>query len=1094
MKKRILGILITLVMLIGLVITTSITANAAIHIDGQVNPYVLSAGDIISETYITPDYGNSLTVYKATSVNDTTPDGEIIATLITSRDQKYLQEPYYVTYVSDTVLVLYPLKTCTITFNPNGGVGDTKTINGYQEVPLSKQAVSFETYTRTNYTFTGWNTAANGTGTTVTDDFVPTSSNNTVYAQWTPNTYTITFDAQGGTTTLNSLSVIYGSNQNNKLDTNLNPTKVGYTFDGWFDAPTGGNQVYKMSNGSCMKGAYWTNPWDVSGTGATWQYPNNVTLYAHWTPNTYTVNFNANGGEVATTSTSVIFDTTYGTLPTPTRTGYTFMGWYTDSVNGNKVESSTAVTIADTQTLYAHWEKIVYNVTLGESLHGNVNIPTPNATMDDTVAVIITPDAGYEVDAVTFNGVAATKGSQDNYTFTMPAADAVVAVTYKKIPYNVTLINDGTAAGGSFSVDMSTATIGDTVTITVDPNLGYLIESVTFNGFAATNNGDGTYSFTMPAQNVSVSVAFDVDLPAIAKELQLLNDADAALQTAISNGDNDLTAEISALSTAITNAQNAINNLDNGYATDDQLDALKTALEAAENTMTTAINALKDRVTEIENKLSGIDLSQIATNKQEVADLTTELDAVKDTVDQLDNTFINNTELSAALGNLKAELDEADALLEKAIQDVQDNLDAAKKELSDAITALDEAMKKADSDLSAEIAALNTALTNAKDALEKADADNKAELIEKIDEADALLEKAIQDVQDNLDAAKKELADAITALDEAMKKGDSDLSTEIAALNTALTNAKAALEKADEDNKAELTEKIDEADALLEKAIQDVQDNLDAAKKELADAIEAIETAMENGDADLSDKIAALAKALAKAQEELENTIADNKAALEAKMAVANTLIKDSIKQVQKNLDTAKKQLETAISDGDTALSGKIAELNEALATAQATLATTQAALTAVDEANKAELISKIDAADATLDAAIKAVQKNLDDAKTELNNAIANGDTALDDKISALNEAIATAKEALEATDAADKNELTAKIDEAYASLNAAINAVQKNLDEVKAALDEKDNQLQTFIIIVCVISGVAFCGCGTIAVFYIIDKKKKI
>ena len=129
MKKRILGILITLVMLIGLMITTSITANAAIYIDDRVNPYILSVGDIISETYIEPYSNNGLKAYKATSINDTTQDGEILANLFTVRDQKYLHEPYYVTYVSDTVLVLYPLKTCTITFNPNGGDGETKTIN-----------------------------------------------------------------------------------------------------------------------------------------------------------------------------------------------------------------------------------------------------------------------------------------------------------------------------------------------------------------------------------------------------------------------------------------------------------------------------------------------------------------------------------------------------------------------------------------------------------------------------------------------------------------------------------------------------------------------------------------------------------------------------------------------------------------------------------------------------------------------------------------------------------------------------------------------------------------------------------------------------
>ena len=1149
MKKRILGILITLVMLIGLVIAASITANAAIHIVGSVNPYVLSAGDIISETYITPDYGNSLTVYKATSVNDTTPDGEIIATLITSRDQKYLHEPYYVTYVSDTVLVLYPLKTCTITFNPNGGVGDTKTINGYQEVPLSKQAVSFETYTRTYYTFTGWNTAANGTGTTVTDDFVPTSSNNTVYAQWTPNTYTITFDAQGGTTTLNSLPVIYGSNQNNKLDTSLNPTKVGYTFDGWFDAPTGGNQVYKMSNGSCMKGAYWTNPWDVNGTGATWQYPNNVTLYAHWKPNTYTVNFNANGGEVATTSTSVIFDTTYGTLPTPTRTGYTFMGWYTDSVNGNKVESSTTVKITGTQTLYAHWEKIVYNVTLGENLHGNVNIPTANATMDDTVSVIITPDAGYEIDTLTFNGVAATKVSENNYTFTMPAADAVVDVTYKKIPYTVTLINDGTAAGGSFSVNMSTATIGDTVTITVDPNLGYLIESVTFNGFATTNNGDGTYSFTMPAQNVSVSVAFDVDLPAIAKELQLLNDADAALQSAIANGDSDLSDEIAALQNAITNAQNAINDLDNGYATDDQLDALKAELEtaianakneaitAANNALTTAKNelnaaiaqkadtaTLNEKVEQLNTAIATAEtlVKAYADNKDaalkaelETAIATAKSEAITAANDALTaaknelNAAIAQKADTATLNEKVEQLNTAIATAETLAKAYADSKDAAlKAELetaiatakNEAITAANDALTTAKNELNAAIAekadtatlnekvaelttAINNAETVAKAYADSKDAALKAELEAAIATAKSDLETMIGDVQSDLDTTKAKLDKAIDDLNKAITDGDKDLSDKIAALNTELTNAKAALEKADADNKAELVKKIEDADKALDDAVKTVQKNLDDAKAELEQAIADLDAAMKQGDADLSAEIAAVNTALTNAKAALEKADADNKAELIKKIEDADKILDEAIKTVQKNLDDAKAELDKAIADGDIALDGKITNLNTALNNAVA-------ALKATDSVNKAALVAKIKATEATLDAAIKAVQKNLDDAKEELETAIADGDTELDGKITALSEALEAAKAALEAADSANKSELTTKIDEADAALQAAINALSNELN----ATNEKVAELETFIIIVCVISGVAFCGCGTLAVFYIIDKKKKI
>ena len=85
-------------------------------------------------------------------------------------------------------------------------------------------------------------------------------------------------------------------------------------------------------------------------------------------------------------------------------------------------------------------------------------------------------------------------------------------------------------------------------------------------------------------------------------------------------------------------------------------------------------------------------------------------------------------------------------------------------------------------------------------------------------------------------------------------------------------------------------------------------------------------------------------------------------------------------------------------------------------------------------------------------------------------------------------------------------------KIEDADKALDNAIKAVQKNLDDLKAkleakdselaredatnkaALEAKDAELQTFIIIVCVISGVAFCGSGALAVFYFIDKKKQI
>lgn len=82
-----------------------------------------------------------------------------------------------------------------------------------------------------------------------------------------------------------------------------------------------------------------------------------------WTPNTYTLTFNANGGTVSPETKTVTFDSKYGELPTPTRDGYKFEGWYTDKDGGTQVTSSTVVKTPDNHTLYARWSPITFKIT-----------------------------------------------------------------------------------------------------------------------------------------------------------------------------------------------------------------------------------------------------------------------------------------------------------------------------------------------------------------------------------------------------------------------------------------------------------------------------------------------------------------------------------------------------------------------------------------------------------------------------------------------------------------------------------------------------------------------------------------------------------
>ncbi|MCX4365008.1 MAG: InlB B-repeat-containing protein [Bacilli bacterium] len=89
-------------------------------------------------------------------------------------------------------------------------------------------------------------------------------------------------------------------------------------------------------------------------------FDNNYKQESNETVTKYTVTFNANGGTVDTSSIELIKNTTIGTLPTPTRTGYTFNGWFTEQTGGEQISSNTKVT--DNKTIYARWTVKTYNV------------------------------------------------------------------------------------------------------------------------------------------------------------------------------------------------------------------------------------------------------------------------------------------------------------------------------------------------------------------------------------------------------------------------------------------------------------------------------------------------------------------------------------------------------------------------------------------------------------------------------------------------------------------------------------------------------------------------------------------------------------
>ncbi len=221
----------------------------------------------------------------------------------------------------DTVLYAkWSINSYSVHFNSNGGsqVAD-KTAN-------YNAGITAPTTTRTGYTFVGWYKDAEGK---VAWNFATdkVTNNTTLYAKWKINSYKVSYVSNGGSTvpaqTANYNSVI-----------NLpKPTKTGYTFAGWYKDAT-----LKTAVGNSVT------------------LSNNITLYAKWNINTYTVKFNSNGGSSVTSKTA-IYNSTISQPKSPTRKGYAFIGWYKDAA-GKVAWNFAKDHVTANTTIYAKWVAI----------------------------------------------------------------------------------------------------------------------------------------------------------------------------------------------------------------------------------------------------------------------------------------------------------------------------------------------------------------------------------------------------------------------------------------------------------------------------------------------------------------------------------------------------------------------------------------------------------------------------------------------------------------------------------------------------------------------------------------------------------------
>ena len=251
------------------------------------------------------------------------------------------------------VTAVFELKSYTVTWNANGGTVSPASVSKTHgstlgTLPTPTRAATAEY----SYTFAGWFTAASG-GTQISSTTTVTG-NVTYYAHWTATkrSYTATFNGNGGSTpSPSSITKEY----NVALGTLPTCSRTGYTFLGWYTASSGGTKI-----------------------STTTVVTKDITYYAQWSINSYTLTFNPNGGTVTPTSKDLEYNSAYGTLPTPTRASdaqytYTFAGWYTAATGGTQVTAATKMAAKDT-TVYAHWTSNTRSYTVSyQTTYGTLN-------------------------------------------------------------------------------------------------------------------------------------------------------------------------------------------------------------------------------------------------------------------------------------------------------------------------------------------------------------------------------------------------------------------------------------------------------------------------------------------------------------------------------------------------------------------------------------------------------------------------------------------------------------------------------------------------------------------------------------------------
>ncbi|MBQ9329541.1 MAG: InlB B-repeat-containing protein [Oscillibacter sp.] len=502
----------------------TITAGSAkVAIAGTAKPFVpivtgtTLGAEVVTEKTVTFDAnGGAGTMSpqpvgynKATTLAANTPtrDGYAFAgwnTAANGSGTAYADGANITTKEDVTLYAQWTANSYEVKFNANDGTGAM----GNQTFTYGvAQNLTANAFTRTGYTFAGWNTAADGSGAAYADQASVSNLAKTgvfdLYAQWTPITYTVTYDLSGGTGTKpTNTTATYDQSFTAPAQGDL--AKDGYTFAGW--STNSGAATADYAGGAAVNE-------NLSSTqGAT------VTLYAVWTKDSYTITYNGTDGATfsATNPTNYSVDTADFTLVNPTKAGYTFTGW--TGSNGDDPETTVTVTQGTTGNLTytANWTATQYTITYvdnGSAAHPVINNSPASYTIEAAVTLADPTRTGYTFggwyDNEDLIGTAVTSipaGSTDEktfyakwtattYTITFYQEDSMTVVDTQTFTVESASITEPavpaktgyTGAWGSYSTD----TLDNQSVIPTYTAIEYTIHFVTDGGTAIV---DQTYT------------------------------------------------------------------------------------------------------------------------------------------------------------------------------------------------------------------------------------------------------------------------------------------------------------------------------------------------------------------------------------------------------------------------------------------------------------------------------------------------------------------------------------------------------------------------------------------------------------------------